>query len=114
MTFDEYQKAAISTDAFGMKIVSVTDPAFVAKLLGLVGEAGEVAEKFKKIIRDQDGVLTDYDKPEIVKELGDVLWYVSALAYQLEIPLSKVVEVNIDKIMSRKARGTTKGSGDNR
>lgn len=84
------------------------------RTLGLVGEAGEVAEKVKKILRDKEGRVSADDKQEIIKEMGDVLWYLQALADYLEVPLSKVAEVNLDKIHSRKKRGTTKGSGDNR
>ncbi len=84
------------------------------RTLGLVGEAGEVAEKIKKILRDKNGQMSAADKQEIVKELGDVLWYIQSLADVLEVPLSHVAEVNLTKIHSRKARGVTRGSGDNR
>lgn len=114
MTFDEYQKQAITTDLFDSKMTSANDPAFVAKLLGLVGEAGEVAEKFKKIIRDKAGKISEVDKKDITKELGDVLWYVSALAYYLEVPLQDVADGNLEKLLSRKDRGVQRGSGDNR
>lgn len=115
MTLDDYQKQAIKTDLMGNgKPVPVTDPAYVAKILGLVGEAGEVAEKYKKIIRDKKGVVSELDKQELTKELGDVLWYVSALAVYLEIPLEIVAKTNLEKLHSRKSRGTSRGSGDNR
>lgn len=114
MTFDEYQQKAITTDTFAAKAVNVTDPAFVAKLLGLVGEAGEVAEKFKKIIRDKNGELSDLDRQDIKKELGDVLWYVSAVGHYLDIPLGEIANLNLDKVLSRQSRGVTKGTGDNR
>lgn len=115
MTFDEYQKKAIQTELMEKSDeLSANDPAFVAKLLGLVGEAGEVSEKFKKIIRDKNGVITDVDKTEIAKELGDVLWYVSALAEYLGISLEDVAQKNIEKVFSRKKRGMSQGSGDNR
>lgn len=114
MTLDEYQKKAISTDTFGGDPSDVFTKAFMSKLLGLVGEAGEVAEKFKKIIRDKDGVLSLEDKKEIVKELGDVLWYVSALSHYLEVPLESVASGNLEKVLGRKARGVSHGQGDNR
>ncbi len=114
MTLEEYQKQAITTDVFSGKMKSAHDPAFIAKLLGLVGEAGEVAEKFKKIVRDKNGTVSAADKQEITKELGDVLWYVSAVAHYLEIPLEKVAELNLKKLSSRQSRGVTRGSGDNR
>lgn len=117
MDLNEYQKQAISTDTFGAKSIETTDvftKAFMAKLLGLVGEAGEVAEKFKKILRDKDGVLSDQDKKEIVKELGDVLWYTSALSHYLGVSLEDVAEGNLNKVLGRKQRGVSHGSGDNR
>ncbi len=115
MTFEQYQKIAITTELMQRTAeVNAGDPAFVAKLLGLSGEAGEVAEKFKKIIRDRGGVVTPADTQEIVKELGDVLWYVSAIADYLGVSLEQVASENLDKVLSRKARGKSRGSGDNR
>ena len=78
--------------------------------LGLVGEAGEVAEKLKKSLRDN----TNLDKKEMMKELGDVLFYVAALANLYGGTLQSVAEMNVDKLDSRQKRGTIKGSGDNR
>lgn len=114
MNLDEYQKKAIVTDTFEDEPKDLMSGAFIAKILGLVGEAGEVAEKFKKIIRDKEGKLNEEDKKEITKELGDVLWYVSVLAHYMEIPLSEVAEGNIKKLYDRKNRGVTHGQGDNR
>lgn len=82
--------------------------------LGLVGEAGEVAEKVKKIIRDKSGVISEDDATEIVKELGDVLWYVAILSDELGIPLAEVAKRNIAKLESRYRRNKIGGSGDNR
>lgn len=82
--------------------------------LGLAGEAGEVCEKIKKIMRDKEGILSDADSLELSKELGDVLWYVSALACELNVALSTVVEDNLAKLSSRQERGKLQGSGDNR
>ncbi len=115
MTFDEYQKQAITTELMKpSKLVDANDPAMVAKILGLVGEAGEAAEKYKKIVRDKGGKFSEDDKKEFIKELGDVLWYVSVLANYLGAPLSEVAAVNLDKLSSRKVRGVSRGSGDNR
>lgn len=110
MTFDEYQKKAITT---AMKDDSSFE-VFMYRTLGLAGEAGEVAEKVKKIIRDKDCQLDDHDREELIKELGDVLWYLQALANYLKVPLSQVAELNLQKVLDRKNRGVTKGSGDNR
>ena len=116
MTFDEYQKQAATTDMLGdgSSMTDANNPAYVAKILGLAGEAGEVAEKYKKIIRDKKGVVSSNDKAEITKELGDVLWYVAMLAAYLGVPFSKVASGNLDKLSSRKQRGVQRGSGDNR
>jgi NTP pyrophosphatase (non-canonical NTP hydrolase) len=117
MTFSDYQKLAITTDTFshGGAKVDITSMAFVSKLLGLVGEAGEVAEKFKKFYRDQQITQLDLDsKADIQKELGDVLWYLSAVCCYLDIDLEQVAQLNLDKVLDRKNRGVTKGSGDNR
>lgn len=115
ITFDQYQKIAITTELMQRSdVINANDPAFVAKLLGLSGEAGEVAEKFKKIIRDRGGIITSSDIQDIVKELGDVLWYISAVADYLGVSLEKVASENLNKVLSRKARGQSRGSGDNR
>lgn len=114
MKFDDYQAQAITTDLFSGTTDVITDHGFLEKAFGLVGEAGEAAEKFKKLIRDHDGVLNEERKAEIIKEFGDVLWYISALSHYLGVPLSEVAQGNLDKVLSRKERGQTKGSGDNR
>ena len=114
MTFNEYQKIAITTDIWQAKTSVLTDPMFLDKAFGLVGESGEFAEKLKKIYRDKAGKLSGEDKQEMVKELGDVLWYLSAILYYLDIPFEDAAAQNLEKVLSRKARGTVRGSGDNR
>ncbi len=114
MDFSDYQKKAISTDVFGGKPQPIGSHAFLAQLLGLMGETGEIAEKFKKIYRDKDGVFSADDKTEMTKELGDVLWYVSVVSTYLGISLQDVASKNIEKLQSRKQRGALSGSGDNR
>ncbi len=108
MDFNQYQKEAFST-----RIIKY-DPSFIYSALGLAGESGEVAEKIKKILRDDGGVVTEEKREEIKKELGDVLWYLSQLSADLNIEFNDVAISNIEKIKSRKERGQTKGSGDNR
>lgn len=113
MTIDDYSKQAhttLTTD-HGLKDIS---PALVAQVLGLFGESGEVAEKFKKAIRDRQGKLSTEDKQELIKELGDILWYVNSIAILLDSSLDEVASKNLEKVLSRKQRGVTKGSGDNR
>ena len=114
MTFKEYQKLAKTTDVSGDTKHPITSPHFFNKLLGLVGETGEIAEKFKKIYRDKNGEFSPESKAEIEKELGDVLWYLSVICSYLDISLDEVASKNMDKLLSRKDRGTLKGSGDNR
>ena len=113
MTFEEYGKQAISTLTSDHAYGDITAE-MLAQLLGLVGESGEVAEKVKKLIRDKGGKLSAEDKTELLKELGDILWYVNAVAYELGSNVSEVAKQNLEKVLSRKARGVSKGSGDNR
>ena len=82
--------------------------------LGLVGEAGEVADKVKKILRDNNGVFDEESKDSIKFELGDVLWYISQLASELGYELDEVANANLEKLQSRKIRGKLNGSGDDR
>lgn len=89
-------------------------PTLLSQVLGLVGESGEIADKFKKLIRDKKGELSDEAKREILKELGDVLWYVNTISSLLGSSLDEVAQNNLDKVLSRKARGVIQGSGDNR
>jgi NTP pyrophosphatase (non-canonical NTP hydrolase) len=102
--FDDYQEAASKTAIYPPN-VKVFYPA-----LGLAGEVGEVANKIKKHYRD----LTPLDREELAKELGDVLWYVSALASDLGVSLGYVATENLKKLNSRKERGVLGGSGDER
>jgi len=107
--FDLYQDKSEETAVYPMKGDNLYYPA-----LGLAGEAGEVCEKIKKIMRDKGGVLSEEDSLELSKELGDVLWYLSALACEINVSLSSVAEENLDKLSSRQQRGKLQGSGDNR
>jgi NTP pyrophosphatase (non-canonical NTP hydrolase) len=109
MTFEEYQKKSRKTARYPS-----AGSNFVYPTLGLAGEAGEVAEKIKKVIRDDGGEMTAERKKELEKELGDVLWYLSQIATELGLSLDEVAEKNIEKLYSRLERGQIKGSGDNR
>jgi NTP pyrophosphatase (non-canonical NTP hydrolase) len=82
--------------------------------LGLAGEAGEVCNKTKKILRDDGGRMTEEKRTQLIDELGDVLWYVANLATDLGVTLDEVARINLAKLNSRKERGTITGSGDNR
>ena len=109
MDFNSYQKKARLTAQYpdlGSNNIYPT--------LGLVGEAGEVAEKVKKVIRDKNGIFDDESKKSIKKELGDVLWYISNLCTELNFNLDDVAIQNIEKLKSRAAKGTIRGCGDDR
>lgn len=82
--------------------------------LGLAGEAGEVAEHAKKVIRDDRGRLGAERRAAMAKELGDVLWYVAQVASELELDLNEIAEENLEKLLSRQRRGVLSGSGDDR
>jgi len=109
MDFIEYQKKSRKT-----AIYPGAGKNYIYPTLGLAGEAGEVAEKIKKAIRDDGGKISDETKDAVKKELGDVLWYVSQVAAELDLLLDDVAKSNIEKLSSRMKRGKLKGSGDNR
>ena len=107
MNFNEYQNMAKSTAIYDKKH-QILYPA-----LGLAGEAGEVANKVKKLIRDGYEKNKDY-RTEISTELGDVLWYIAVLASDIGIELSDIATNNIIKLKDRQARGVIGGNGDTR
>jgi NTP pyrophosphatase (non-canonical NTP hydrolase) len=113
MDLKEYGKRAISTLTSDHGYGDI-NAELMGQILGLVGETGEIAEKFKKIIRDKAGKLSDVDRAELAKELGDVLWYVNAVVMLLGSDIETVAKQNLEKLQSRKARGALHGSGDNR
>jgi NTP pyrophosphatase (non-canonical NTP hydrolase) len=107
MDLDEYQEKAMVT-------AKPSSASLVYGALGLSGEAGEVAEKIKKWIRDCDSDITKLDKGAMAKELGDVLWYIARISDLLELKMSDIAQTNIDKLSSREQRGVIGGSGDDR
>ena len=113
MQINDYSKQAISTLP-GDHDVKDMDATLLSQVFGLVGESGEVAEKFKKLIRDKHGRISEEDRQEILKELGDILWYINTVSSLLGSNLEEVAQKNLNKVLSRKERGVTKGSGDNR
>jgi NTP pyrophosphatase (non-canonical NTP hydrolase) len=110
MTFDEYQKQALTT------AVTNPDPLMDKTIyaMGISGEAGEVLEKWKKIVAYREGEINGQDLNEIKKELGDVLWYVAVFADSLGLSLEDVVLLNVEKLRDRQKRDVVKGAGDNR
>ena len=83
-------------------------------IFGLLGETGEIANKFKKVLRDDDGKLSLTRREELIGEMGDVLWYLSNMAEELNVELAQIAEDNLDKLYDRKERGVLGGSGDKR
>ena len=112
MTFDEYQSAARRTALYP------DETRLLYPVLKLAGEAGEVAEKVGKWMRDEGWLpgmeVSSMQRDALVKELGDVLWYVANVAADLEVSLEDVAATNIEKLADRTARGAIKGSGDER
>ena len=108
MTFDEYSVGAARTEGFPEEV------AVAYLVMGLAGEAGELCNKYKKVLRDDDGQLTETKIKQMQDELGDVLWYLDRLADRLGTSLRVVAEKNLNKLASRAERGVIAGSGDNR
>ena len=118
MNINEYQLAAHSFADYTMPFVSKGDVAtrvdYVYPVMGLTEEAGEVAGKFAKAIRDNDGVIDNERKEAIIKELGDVCWFVAELCTLMNVSMERVMQENINKLTSRRERNVIHGSGDNR
>jgi len=111
MTFNNYQTNASRTAFYPRDLAN---DGLYYTTLGLVGEAGEIANKVKKIMRDNDGKLSKEAKAGIYAELGDVLWYCANIADELGVNLEDVAKSNLIKLADRLKRGKIKGSGDNR
>ena len=103
MDMEEYQKTAAETAIYS------SSHAVIYPALGLAAEAGEVANKVKKILRDGD-----FDRKAIADEIGDCLWYIAALCRDLNISMNDVAKTNLFKLQDRQKRGVISGSGDNR
>ena len=105
MNVNVYQEKAVAT-AIYPESHKITYPA-----LGMAGEAGEVANKVKKIIRDGKKSLPDDWQQQLASEIGDVLWYCAALARDLDMSLATIMAANLDKLKARQEQGTLGGSG---
>ncbi len=105
MDLNKYQNEAAVTAIYNTEQQAITYP-----LLGLIGEVGEFANKYKKVLRDN----AEFGRDDMVSELGDILWYLAILARDCDITLSEVGISNIGKLRSRQSRGVLGGSGDGR
>lgn len=110
MTFNEYQKLALTT------AINNNEPLMQKTIwvMGVAGEAGEVVEKWKKIVAYNDGVMTSDDLELFKKELGDVIWYIAVLAESLGLTLEEIMQLNVKKFKDRSKRDVIKGAGDTR
>ncbi len=109
MDCDDYQRAALRT----ARDKDAPDE-FMHLVLGLVGETGEIAEKVKKLVRDEHSDLDRLDRDDMAAELGDVLWYAAVLADFLGLSLGDIAQRNIAKLADRQRRAVLGGAGDNR
>ena len=108
LTFREYEESAAKTAIYDKQW------AIVYPALGVNGEAGEIAEKVKKMLRDDGGVMTPQRRQNLAYEIGDVLWYLTALCHDLGMTLEGCARMNFEKLDSRSRRDALQGSGDNR
>ena len=107
-TFNSYSRKALSTS------ICPEDMDILYPLIGLTGETGEVAEKVKKVYRDKGGYFDPIIHWEILKELGDCLWYINKMVVDLGFTLEEAAMVNLEKCYKRREEGTLHGEGDNR
>lgn len=110
MTFNEYQKLALKTaqEDYGPLIQRTI------WAMGVAGEAGEVIEKWKKIVAYKEGKVNDEDRADIAKELGDVVWYIAVFCQSLGLKFEDIVQGNVEKLADRQKRNVIKGAGDHR
>jgi len=111
MDFAEYEKRAAQTATFSG---TQKEYALAYLALGVTGEAGEIAEKIKKIMRNDDGIVSDEKREALKHEVGDVLWYLAMLSRELGFSFEDAAQANIEKLTDRAKRGVIKSEGDNR
>ena len=108
MELNEYQNKALETAVYPK------EHSIIYPTLGLTGEAGEVSDKVKKVLRDKGGLFDEETKKAIAMEVGDVCWYIATLAHDLGYTLEEICQMNYEKLKSRQQRDKLHGSGDNR
>lgn len=111
--FDKHQRIAAST-AIYPEALQGTTLSISYVVMGLTGEAGEIANKYKKVLRDNNGELSESKTFELGDEIGDVLWYLAQLASEIGLSLSYIADQNSKKLLDRKDRNVLGGSGDKR
>jgi NTP pyrophosphatase (non-canonical NTP hydrolase) len=107
LTLKQYQEGALNTD-------TTSNFEWDYYAVAVAGEAGEILEHVKKNLRDDGGELTEERREKIIKEMGDVLWYLAVCADRLDVGLDEVAQINLDKLAARKENGTLHGDGDDR
>jgi len=112
VTFDDYQQATGRTAVYPGERGELNAILYVA--LGLSGEAGEVAGAIKKVLRDESGMMSSTRRKKVLAEIGDVLWYCSQLATELDADLEEIARENVAKLFDRMNRGALRGDGDER
>lgn len=110
MTANEYQQEALVTWTRN----PIPGFPYLYPLMGLVGEAGEIQNKVKKLFRDDGALLTAERRAALIEELGDAQWYLAVAAHELGTSLEEVMRHNIAKLRDRQERGVVQGDGDNR
>jgi NTP pyrophosphatase (non-canonical NTP hydrolase) len=113
MTFDEYQKQALTTAHVDQQFKGTLMEQTIWAM-GIAGEAGEVIEKWKKIVAYKEGIISDDERNELGKEMADVVWYIAVLADSLNLSFDEIMKINVAKLADRKKRNVIKGKGDNR
>jgi NTP pyrophosphatase (non-canonical NTP hydrolase) len=110
MTFNEYQKKALKT------ALTTYEPLMQKTIwaMGVAGEAGEVVEKWKKIVAYKEGEISGEDLVDLSKELADVVWYIAVFADALGLAMEDIMQANVKKLADRARRNVIKGAGDNR
>lgn len=110
MTFDEYQKKALTTAVRNSEDLMQK----TIWVMGVAGEAGEVLEKWKKIVAYKEGIISKKELSLLGKELADVVWYIAVLAHDLGLSFDEVMQQNVAKLEDRAKRNVIKGEGDTR
>ena len=100
MKFDEYQKECAKTDV-GTAAQDCLEPGWLYYAMGISGEAGELMEKIKKLFRDKQGIVDSEFKQDVIKEMGDVQWYMARLCSVFDIEFETIFTTNVEKLQSR-------------